>query len=75
MEYQCKVCLISPGTDLPGKWALLALGSFPGLLRQTLHLVAEEKADPCQHQHLYRICQQWGGGRELAPVAGVCCIK
>ena len=32
----CKVCLISPGTDLPGEWALLALGSFPGLLRQTL---------------------------------------
>ena len=31
-----KVCLISPGTDLPGEWALLALGSFPGLLRQTL---------------------------------------
>ena len=30
-----KVCLISPGTDLPGEWALLALGSFPGLLRQT----------------------------------------
>ena len=32
-----KVCLISPGTDLPGEWALLALGSFPGLLRQTLY--------------------------------------
>ena len=31
-----KVCLISPGTDLPGEWALLALGSVPGLLRQTL---------------------------------------
>ena len=25
----CKVCLISPGTDLPGEWALLALGLFP----------------------------------------------
>ena len=24
-----KVCLISPGTDLPGEWALLALGFFP----------------------------------------------
>ena len=31
-----KVCLISPGTDLPGDWGLLALGSFPGLLSQTL---------------------------------------
>ena len=31
-----KVCLVSPGTDLPGEWALLALGSFPGLLRHTL---------------------------------------
>ena len=31
-----KVCLISPGTDLPGEWALLALGSVPGLLRQIL---------------------------------------
>ena len=35
---KCKVCLISPGTDLPREWALLALGSFPGLLRQTLHV-------------------------------------
>ena len=34
----CKVCLISPGTDLPGEWALLALGSVPGLLRQTLNV-------------------------------------
>ena len=33
-----KICLISPGTDLPGEWALLALGSVPGLLRQTLHM-------------------------------------
>ena len=31
-----KVCLISPGTDPPGEWALLALGSVPGLLRQIL---------------------------------------
>ena len=35
-----KVCLISPGTHLPGEWALLALGSFPGLLRQTLPLTS-----------------------------------
>ena len=34
-----KVCLISPGTDLPGEWALLALGSVSGLLRQILGLV------------------------------------
>ena len=31
-----KICLISPGTDLPGEWPLLALGSVPGLLRQIL---------------------------------------
>ena len=37
----CKVCLISPGTDLPGEWALLALGSFPGLLRQTLSIAVD----------------------------------
>ena len=36
LDFSTKVCLISPGTDLPGEWALLALGSFPGLLRQTL---------------------------------------
>ena len=37
-----KVCLISPGTDLPGEWVLLALGSFPGLLRQTLQCNDED---------------------------------
>ena len=31
-----KVCLISPGTDLPGECALLALGSVPGLMRHIL---------------------------------------
>ena len=35
-----KVCLISPGTDLPGEWALLALGSFPGLLRYNLFSIS-----------------------------------
>ena len=35
-----EVCLISPGTDLPGEWGLLALGSFPGLLRKTLQMGA-----------------------------------
>ena len=47
-----KVCLISPGTDLPGEWALLALGSFLGLLRQTLHT----------RDHTYMMSAQRGGG-------------
>ena len=36
MNQAGKICLISPVTDLPGDWALLPLGSVPGLLRQIL---------------------------------------